>query len=97
MERWIGALDELEASAGYSDDTTASPSWSSSLTGMRDVEALSYANQLLLGSQKMLNGYSESEAERRAQVINLTALLSVRHFLGNYSQSECFSVSGGYC
>ena len=74
IEKWIRALDELEASRNGGDSMdTASAFGTNSLTGMNDMEALSYANQLLLGSQKVLQFFSDNEAERRAQVRPIAA------------------------
>lgn len=82
QEQWIRCMEQAEAAAhqlgesGGADRDLSLAFCSHPLTGMHDMEALSYANHLLLGSQKLLDTFSDHETWRRTQVIDCLPCVS---------------------
>lgn len=72
VERWSCVMEEAQGTASSPRAGGGRPSLSALLqpfaSGMSEAEALSYANQLLVGSQKLLQAYASDEHTRRQQV-----------------------------
>ena len=68
LEKWMQAVEKAEAYGQVKSPGTRVAFCAAPFTGMSDMDALSYANQLVIGSQKSLAAYGSTEAERRHQV-----------------------------